>query len=333
MTTTTTTTTPNVFIQDYDLLTLRSDGIVQTRSPPSRLDPNSIEYCLQIDTHKQTVHIYSIHTRRFVMEVKVLSEGVLDLSLLSPAAYRAYTVMNQPVPNVYTACPSVCPTNTEDYTACKELWRMDYSTDWRSLFEAYRFYRVHAIRFIGSQIMIHVTNPSAHTHRLLVCNNTPWVFSRMLDLNAADVFTRDLGGLQFPTLFDLYTTLAEEFKNADAATYSDPHHHRYNDAVVLARRMDCVAKVIQDGEKGFLHIFNEDKTLKSFVTKDIAKTARDVAENHSFWFLDNHGRPTSHVQKVTSLYIPEVNTYIAVLSKFIQCRCKRPASEISPDGA
>jgi hypothetical protein len=81
-------------------------------------------------------------------------------------------------------------------------------------------------------------------------------------------------------------------------------------------------EAIQDAEKGFLRIFNEDKTLKPDVTFRMALEARNVAEDHADWFMDN-------ADKCKDCAHMEMEEYIRVLSKFIQYRCKRPASEIS----
>ena len=56
-----------------------------------------------------------------------------------------------------------------------------------------------------------------------------------------------------------------------------------------------------------MSIFNEDKTLKPFVTKGIVVAARRVAEDHKDWFLNYTGDNAHILQNITSLYIPEMN--------------------------
>jgi hypothetical protein len=133
----------------------------------------------------------------------------------------------------------------------------------------------------------------------------------MLDLSAADVFTRDMMSLSFPALFDLYMALKQR-----------DEHPSNGDAAILGRRINGVADAIQDAEKEFLRIFNEDKTLKPDVTCRMALEARNVAEDHADWF-------EGKMEKCKDYPHMKMEEYITVLSKFIQCRGKRPASEIS----
>ena len=297
-----TTTTTTAFVQDYAMFPPRADAIVQTRRTPSSRDPDqSLDFCLQLDTHSRTVLIYSLHTQRVAMEVDLLGEGILDTTLLSPEAYRAYAVADRSPPNMYTSCPA---------------WPVDDSI-WDRISMSYGHYRVHAIRFIGSEVMIHVRDPMSDTNRLLVCSNSPWVFSRMLDPSAPDLSVRDLSGLTFPKLFNLYMAMAKEFQKADAERRYTGQVDFSAAAAAFLRRITRVAAAIRDAERGFLSIFNEDKTLKPFVTKGIVVAARRVAEDHKDWFLNYTGDNAHILQRITSLYVPEMNKYIAVFQEFM----------------
>lgn len=294
MTTTTTTAYADEFVANFDRYAPhpRSDGIVQTRLGGKSISTSFTDYILQVNTKDHTALVYSIPAKSVTMKLQVLGEGPQRLLLPRNGFFKTYFGCEEhPVPSMYTswAVPDMI------------------DSDWKRISAGYIGCSVKSMCQRHGQTLIQLVDMN-NEPKILVCNNSPMVFSQMLSPSAPAAHPDHYKGLPITTLFDLYKALV----NAK-----------------LIDRLAGVSQAIQNTENRFLSVFNEeDKTMRPIRSRSAVNAAMEFAETYGDWLKANEDTSV----RCAAVTIEGMQEYYDILNAWSPPPFKRPASEISADG-